>query len=102
MGLSLVIQQGLFFQPVQEVSSTIPFDQTDKHFGDHDSEIIYNPLLVEKFGPVCLDSVMLASILGQSAGQIVSTSSPGLLGLLPMRKLMTGMNYRAKRNWTQK
>lgn len=52
MGSSLVIQQALFFRFVQEVSSIIPFDQTDNHFGDHDSEIIYNPLLVEKFGPV--------------------------------------------------
>lgn len=48
---SLVIQQALFFQPVQEVSSIIPFDPADNHFGDHDSKIIYNPLLVTKFGP---------------------------------------------------
>ncbi|KFY43191.1 hypothetical protein V494_02083 [Pseudogymnoascus sp. VKM F-4513 (FW-928)] len=48
---SSVLQQALFFQPAQEVSSIIPFDPTDNHFGDHDSEIIYNPLLVAKFGP---------------------------------------------------
>ena len=51
MASSIVIQQALFFRPVQEVSSIIPFDPTDNHFGDHDSEIIYNPLLVAKFGP---------------------------------------------------
>ncbi|OBT86880.1 hypothetical protein VE02_03878 [Pseudogymnoascus sp. 03VT05] len=51
MASSLLIQQALFFQPVQNVSSIIPFDPTDNHFGDHDSKIIYNPLLVAKFGP---------------------------------------------------
>ncbi|KFZ06079.1 hypothetical protein V501_07741 [Pseudogymnoascus sp. VKM F-4519 (FW-2642)] len=52
MTSSLVIQQALFFRPVQKVSSIIPFDPTDKDndFGDHDSKIIYNPLLVAKFG----------------------------------------------------
>ncbi|OBT77597.1 hypothetical protein VF21_04627 [Pseudogymnoascus sp. 05NY08] len=52
MASSLLIQQALFFQPVQNVSSIIPFNPTDNHFGDHDSKIIYNPLLVAKFGPI--------------------------------------------------
>lgn len=50
MASSIVIQQALFFRPVQEVSSIIPFNPADNHFGDHDSKIIYNPLLVAKFG----------------------------------------------------
>ncbi|ELR08100.1 hypothetical protein GMDG_02927 [Pseudogymnoascus destructans 20631-21] len=50
MASSLVIQQALFFQPVQAVSSIIPFDPKDNDFGDHDSKTIYNPWLVAKFG----------------------------------------------------
>ncbi|KFX98580.1 hypothetical protein V490_02213 [Pseudogymnoascus sp. VKM F-3557] len=50
MASSLVIQQALFMRPVKVVSPIIPFVTTDNHFGDHESKIIYNPLLVAKFG----------------------------------------------------
>lgn len=50
MASSLPIQQTLFFQPVKGVPSIVPLDPTNNHFGDHSSKIIYNPLLIAKFG----------------------------------------------------